>query len=726
MSESVRPPALLSGEMPSRWQVWRRWLLKTFPGRALVLGIAIKAITWPLGFVVTLPGWLESVDMVGSLALLFGLAYGVTRLAVWAKRRLLWRVRRKLILSYVFVGVVPAMLVITFFLLAGLVILFNVSSYLVQSRVRNLTDQARFLAQTMQLEVQRSATPDAIAEALERRQATTESRYPFLSLTIVPVQGVACTVHGAAAARPSRPLSASLPVVAGPWAHLPPPTTLPKWVGCDGFSGLVAYNAPNGNGDSGDPGDTRLVMRAVALPETATPTWAVVLDMPMATAIEERIQQETGIRLGEITAFLARGVQPVVGRAIEDRRPDADDGPSLSLRQARWVVFLDHVDWPSGEPEKASVGILINLSEIYDRISVVSPVGLGNINFGQALLVILSIVGTLFLIIQFVALAIGFVLARQITGAVHDLFTGTQHVRAGNFGHQIPVRARDQLGELAESFNLMTGEVTTLLGEMAEKGRLEQEMFAAREIQQKLLPAGPLKVTGLAVTAFCEPAREVAGDYYDFLPITDSITGMLIADVAGKGLAAGLYMAQLKVIVQSLSRLHHEPKAFLCAVNKVVSANLDDKSFITMSYGVIDVERREMTFARAGHCPLIHVPANQPAGMRKAKLLVPDGLVVGLQIDDGSLFESILQEQTISLAPGDLVVWFTDGISETMNEAFDCFGEDRLCHVVEQYAHLPFEQLRSYILAELRAFAGGADQHDDMTMILMKIESPAA
>ena len=105
--------------------------------------------------------------------------------------------------------------------------------------------------------------------------------------------------------------------------------------------------------------------------------------------------------------------------------------------------------------------------------------------------------------------------ARQITGAVHDLFTGTQHVRAGDFGHQIPVRARDQLGELAESFNLMTGEVTTLLGEMAEKGRMEQEMFAAREIQQKLLPAGPLRVTGLAMSAFCEPAREVAGDVTD-------------------------------------------------------------------------------------------------------------------------------------------------------------------------------------------------------------------
>ena len=227
MSESVRPPALLPGDMPSRWQTWRRWLLKTLPGRALVLGIAIKAITWPLGFAITLPRWLDAIDMVGSLALLFGVAYGLTRLAVWAKRRLLWRVRRKLILSYVFVGVVPALLVINFFLLAGLIIAFNISSFLIQSRVRNLTEQARFLAQTVQLEVQRSATSDAIAEALERRQATTESRYPFMSLAIVPAQGLTCKVEGVAATRAPRQLPSMLPVVAGPWAHLSPPTALP-------------------------------------------------------------------------------------------------------------------------------------------------------------------------------------------------------------------------------------------------------------------------------------------------------------------------------------------------------------------------------------------------------------------------------------------------------------------------------------------------------------------
>src|SRR5215213_3082075 len=187
MSDSVRPVALLRGDMPSRWHVWRTWLLRTFPGRALVLGLAIKLITWPLGFVVTLPSALEAIDMVGSLALLFAAAYGLTRFTVWSKRRLLWRVRRKLILSYVFVGVVPALLVMTFFLLAGLILAFNVSSYLVQSRIRNLTDQARFLAQSMQLEVQRATSTAALTEALERRQSTTETRYPFVSIALVPV-----------------------------------------------------------------------------------------------------------------------------------------------------------------------------------------------------------------------------------------------------------------------------------------------------------------------------------------------------------------------------------------------------------------------------------------------------------------------------------------------------------------------------------------------------------
>jgi phosphoserine phosphatase RsbU/P len=316
------------------------------------------------------------------------------------------------------------------------------------------------------------------------------------------------------------------------------------------------------------------------------------------------------------------------------------------------------------------------------------------------------------------------VLARQITGAVHDLFTGTEHLRNRDFTYHIPVRARDQLGELAESFNVMTGEITTLIRENAEKARMEQEMLAAREIQQKLLPSGPLSVPGLAITAFCEPAREVAGDYFDFLTISPTQLGVLIADVSGKGLPAGLYMAQLKILAQSLARTHTSPREFLKAVNRIVAHNIDSKSFITMSYGVIDLVAKTMAFARAGHCPLIRVPGAAPAGLRKSELITPDGLVLGLKIDDGEMFDRMIDETVVPLAPGDLIVFYTDGISETMNEAFDCYGEPRLAKILEQYAHLPFEQLRSFIFADLRSFSGAADQHDDMTMILLKVDDP--
>ena len=205
MSDPVRPAALLPGDMPSRWRVWRSWLLRTFPDARSCSARAIKAITWPLGFILTLPSALEAIDMVGSLALLFAIVYGLTRFAVWAKRRLLWRVRRKLILSYVFVGVVPALLVITFFLLAGLILAFNVSSYLVQSRVRNLTDQARFLAQTV---AARGAARDQLPKRWPKHSSAgnraRETRYPFLSMAVVPVSNLSCKVAPAQAARVPR------------------------------------------------------------------------------------------------------------------------------------------------------------------------------------------------------------------------------------------------------------------------------------------------------------------------------------------------------------------------------------------------------------------------------------------------------------------------------------------------------------------------------------------
>jgi sigma-B regulation protein RsbU (phosphoserine phosphatase) len=376
-------------------------------------------------------------------------------------------------------------------------------------------------------------------------------------------------------------------------------------------------------------------------------------------------------------------------------------------------------DWSTGQPGELYVTTELRIRDLYDRIS--SGPSVTSRRFGQGLLLALFIIGGLFVFIEAMALFVGLALAKSITGSVHELFAGTERVRHGDFTHKIAVQAQDQLGELAQSFNSMTASIEDLLREQAEKKRLEEELRIAREIQMSLLPQGPLEIPGLSITAVCVPAREVGGDYYDFLPLDDHRVGVLIADVSGKGTSAALYMAELKGLVLSLSRIHTSPRELLMAANQIISNNLDSRSFITITYAVVDVRERTMTYARAGHTPLMYVPCGVN-GRRQAQVLVPDGLVLGLKLDDSGLFDRLLVEQTINLATGDLCVFYTDGISEAMNAADDCFGEARLGRILEDHANLPSDELRERILREVAAFVGDAPQHDDMTMILLKVE----
>jgi phosphoserine phosphatase RsbU/P len=157
-------------------------------------------------------------------------------------------------------------------------------------------------------------------------------------------------------------------------------------------------------------------------------------------------------------------------------------------------------------------------------------------------------------------------------------------------------------------------------------------------------------------------------------------------------------------------------------VNRIIAQNLDSRSFITMTYAIVDIGRRTLTYSRAGHTPLIYLPATNGT-RREARVLTPNGMVLGLQLDDFEAhFESLLEELSIPLATGDVFVLFTDGITEAMNAESDLFGEDRLRDLVEEHADLTSEELRERILREVEAFVGDADPHDDMTMILLKVE----
>ena len=219
--------------------------------------------------------------------------------------------------------------------------------------------------------------------------------------------------------------------------------------------------------------------------------------------------------------------------------------------------------------------------------SAAKPISAANVTIARTSIptavIMLMVVAALFIVIQTVAYAMGLKLARSITGAVHELASGTEHVKRGDFSHRISVSSHDQLGDLADSFNSMTASVEELLQQKAEKERLEQELRIARQIQMSLLPRGSLEFPGISVTALCVPAREVGGDYYDFFRLGDDRLGVLIADVSGKGTSAALYMAELKGLVLSLSQIYQSPRQLLMEVNRIISENLDTRSFITMA-----------------------------------------------------------------------------------------------------------------------------------------------
>jgi serine phosphatase RsbU (regulator of sigma subunit) len=633
---------------------------------------------------------LEFFDRAVNLALIVLLVASIYRLTELVRARMLWRVRRKLILSYILIGAVPFTLLGAFSLLGFLLVFFDISSYLVQNRLNGLTDQANALARTTLVEVERTRFENR-PDVLSRRQSVLETRYPGISLAMVPTSGSPrCGVP--------------------PSKDLPPPSpsgSLPRWVSCKGFAGLLLFQRADGH-------SLRLMARAVALPNRANPDYAVLVNLPVDEKSTAESLELAGIQLGNLTTVSGENAAvPLQG--LKENDAAAAVQPRSLFNTA---TFLAYTDWQHGLAGRAALAMNVRVGTLYGWLGG-EEARSADVSFSRILLFMLVGIGALLLVIEIVALGNGLALARSITSAVDELFVGTEHVKRGDFTHRIAARTDDQLGDLASSFNEMTTSISGLLEERNEKRRLEEELRIARGIQMSLLPQGPLSVPGLSVAALCAPAREVGGDYYDFFQLGTDRIGMLIADVSGKGTSAALYMAELKGLMLSLSRIHTSPRALLVEADRIIARHLDNHSFITMIYAVIDIGARTLTCARAGHTPFIQIPAG--AGAR-ARVLAPGGMVLGLNLDNGERFERLLHEVMMPLEPGDLFFFFTDGISEAMDRNGACFGESRLIAFLEQHRDEPPEAIRDRLLEEVEAFAGDQLQHDDITMVILKVE----
>ena len=253
-----------------------------------------------------------------------------------------------------------------------------------------------------------------------------------------------------------------------------------------------------------------------------------------------------------------------------------------------------------------------------------------------------------------------------------------------------------------------------LLTQSFERERMEEELRIAREVQQRLLPQEIPLITGIAIDTLTITAYEVGGDYYDFFKFENGHVGFIIGDVSGKGTSAAFYMAEAKGVIQSLSKSFMNPKELLIRTNEILYESLEKKTFISMLMATLDCKKNQLSFARAGHCPLLYYNSEE----KKSHLLQPEGIGVGLE--RGSVFKKTLSEQKIDYHPGDVFVFYTDGLSEARNRQGDEYGYDRLCTIVETNSDLSIEQIKEKVIDSILEFLDGENLADDLTLVLVK------
>ncbi|GBD95022.1 phosphoserine phosphatase RsbU [bacterium BMS3Abin05] len=260
----------------------------------------------------------------------------------------------------------------------------------------------------------------------------------------------------------------------------------------------------------------------------------------------------------------------------------------------------------------------------------------------------------------------------------------------------------------------MAIENANLLKESIERERLAQELKVAHDTQLKLLPKEMPRFNGLDIGGVCMTANEVGGDYYGFVSLDDSHLGILMGDVSGKGISAAFYMAELKGIAEAYGKIYRSPKELLMQINSVLYRNTDRQTFVSLIYAIFDLEKNQVIFSRAGHCPLLIVSGKTG----KLQALQPPG--IGLGLDEGPIFNRVLEERKLSLQMNDVFLFYTDGVTEARNPEGIEFGEARLKALLEKSSQKSAEEIRQDIVEQLVNFTSTAKRHDDLSILVVR------
>jgi len=690
---------------------------KTWTARAAIYVLAVDFVVFALQLLLSRLSPGASASLSGWASFLSGLAivlFGIVGFR-WLRAKLLWRLRNRLIVTYVFIGVIPVLLLVmisslTLYLLAGQFANFVVMSE-IASRLRSMESSNRAIAHHLANRLNQSQIFNSAAVAGIRPRHREWSRRQV------------CVWYG----NQAQPNCSGPPGAAA--------FDAPKFV-TDGFGEIVR--------DHGT-----LYLRAAAVTEAGPESLRVVSSEPLDKSLVEEMARD----LGEITLLQARLSDTTTG--VEVKPATTSSGGASSKGGPTWepiftagalpatssvvdpeITFgtpLSVVDWASVKGERqrgGALGVHTRPSVLYGRLFA----ALGD--YAKGVEYILLFIAIVFAIIELLALWIGTRLTRSITSAVAQLYEATKHVNRADFSHRIAVKSNDQLATLANSFNSMTASIEKLILEQKEKQRLENELAIAQEVQAQLFPKEISQLESLEVHGFCRPARTVSGDYYDFLYLNSEKIILAVGDISGKGISAALLMAtihsavrayshedapQLRepaavgaaagsslMVASSVNAAAISPAALLALLNHQLYESTPQEKYATLFLGIYDGSARQLTYSNGGHLPPILISEDG-----SIERLSCGGTVVGL-FDDMTF-----PDTAVELQRGDLFVAYSDGVTEPEND-YGEFGEARLIQLVQANRHLPLERITEIVTAAVDDWIGDNEQPDDVTLVLAR------
>lgn len=622
------------------------------------------------------------VNFLGFAAIV----YLAVRLIRWIRARALWSLRNRLIVAYVFMAVVPVVLLLTMVAVSFILLELQIGAHLLRDDLgRHLTVIA--------------ADRNAIAAALSREPGlkVDEPVSPTSSATIDPVllrPGVASVIAAAQAQWPDLRVYLNHGQQLVRTRNTCPNSCLAEFRGQLWFASAEELAVPGGHA-------TVLVIAPItpalldSLPSKLGPIQLTLLDPTTHPSSDSRT-----VEFGKSRYVL--GEQIASGRRTLGSPENWFDIPVdgvATLEAVRADLGPDTVDRP----------VLASFSL---RLSAVNKDLLTSMGaFGPYLVDILIVAAIIFFVVVIAAFATGWILTRTITRWAADLYDATLHVRRGDFSHRVRVTKRDQLGALGESFNDMTSSISESIEGQRERQRLENEVAIAHEVQQQLFPRTLPTAPGLDLAAICRPARVVSGDYYDFIQLAPARVAIALADISGKGIFAALLMASLQAALRSIASLGDQCNTadLVSRLNGHLFRNTSDDRYATLFYAVYDGDAKTLTYTNAGH---------------PAPFFLCDGSVQSL--DEGGtvvgLFEEPKYEQrTVHISQGSLLVVFSDGLVETESVYGEEFGLERLKAEMLRQRGLSPPQLAEDLIDAAERWSGTAEQADDMTVVIARM-----